>query len=76
MMKVWIWTTAMLRKMVERVDLSDVLVLVGLLALARGLALVASWAAYVVVGGVLIWYALPPRPPFIVRAEKQREGVR
>jgi hypothetical protein len=64
---------AALAWLVERVDLSDVLVLVGLVALARGLVLVAPWMAYVAVGAVLIWYALPSRPPFIQRPQKGPE---
>lgn len=56
------------------VDLSDVVVGLGLIALASGLSMVAPWAAYVAVGTVLIWYGLPSRPPFIVRSQKGPEN--
>lgn len=59
--------------LVASVDASDAVVALGLGILARGLWLVAPWAAYVAVGAVMVWYALPSRPPFIERAPKVKD---
>jgi hypothetical protein len=62
-----------MKRVIDALDVSDVLVILGLGVLARGLWLVAPWLAYVAVGAVMVWYALPARPPFIDRATKTRD---
>jgi hypothetical protein len=58
-----------LKAVLAAIDVSDALVLGGLVLLARGLWMVAPWSAYVAIGAVLIWYALPARPPFIAKKD-------
>ena len=53
-------------------DRRDVLVLVGLLLIAIGGWFVFWPAAFFVPGAVLVWYALPSRPPFIEKGNARR----
>lgn len=55
------------RAVVERlpVDRSDVLVLVGLALVGGGVAQISAPYALTIVGAVVLWYGMPPRPPFI-----------
>lgn len=55
-----------IRAALAAVDASDVLVLIGLSLVGAGVwQLVSPPAASVAVGVVVLWYAMPPRPPFI-----------
>jgi hypothetical protein len=49
----------------SRIGRDDLTVFVGLACLAAGAWSVIGLAALILPGSVLVWYALPPRPPFI-----------
>lgn len=51
-------------------DRRDVLVLVGLGLIAIGCWCIYWPAAFLVPGAVLLWYALPSRPPFIDKGRR------
>jgi hypothetical protein len=53
------------RRLVAPIDRSDVLLLAGLGLVAVGLWEVSPAAALAVPGVILVWLAVPPRPPFI-----------
>lgn len=58
------------------VGFDEVLILVGLVLVWYGLLEVSRAAAFAVPGAVILWLAVPPRKPFIVRPERRarREG--
>ena len=49
----------------KSVAIGDILVVTGLLLLARGCYLLAPAAGWIVPGAILLWYALPERPRFM-----------
>lgn len=51
--------------LISHVDQREVLVFAGLALIWLGLRDVSSAAALAIPGAVLVWLALPPRPPFI-----------
>ena len=58
------WSKA-IRSALTAIDASDVLVLIGLGLVGAGVWHWSPPGASVAVGVVVLWYALPPRPPFI-----------
>lgn len=48
----------------------DALVLVGMCCLTAGAWSVIGLASLILPGSLLVWYALPPRPPFVQRQER------
>lgn len=54
------------------VDLADLLVLAGLVLIVAALWDVSRPAALGIPGVVLVWIALPPRPPFVMRGKGDR----
>lgn len=59
-----------IRKAID-LDRADALVIVGLLLIAAGCWDVWRPGSLIVPGAVLIFYALPTRPPFIHRPEQK-----
>ena len=51
----------------SRITFQDVLLVAGLAMLFAGFWLWHAPAALIVVGAILVWFALPPRQPFIER---------
>lgn len=49
----------------RRVDTRDLTVLIGLVALTAGAWNAIGPSSLALPGAVLVWYALPPRPPFV-----------
>ena len=59
----------------ETIELGDVLTCLGLILLGVGLWRVSPAAGLAVPGAVLIWYALPTRPPFVsARPRAPKDG--
>lgn len=48
----------------------DAVVLVGLACVTAGAWSAVGLASLVLPGAVLVWYALPPRPPFVKRQDR------
>lgn len=59
------------RAVAGAVSMGDVLLAVGLGLIAWGFWDVSRPVALGVPGAVLVWYALPPRPPFIERPREK-----
>lgn len=55
------------RSVVKGFDITDVLSLVGLALVGIGIWQLSQPIALIVVGALILWYALPARPPFIQR---------
>lgn len=53
------------RQLATSIDKADVLLLIGLGLLSSGLWQVSTAAALAVPGALLVWLALPSRPPFL-----------
>lgn len=51
-------------------DFKDALVLVGIAALVRGVALLSPPCAYIATGAICLWIFLPARGPFIDRSKE------
>jgi hypothetical protein len=51
---------------------ADVVVFVGLGCLTTGAWSVVGLAALMLPGLVLVWYALPTRPPFVATTDRER----
>lgn len=46
---------------------ADLVVTIGLVCLTVGVWTFVGAGSLIAPGAILLWYALPPRPPFVVR---------
>ena len=58
---------------IDTIELGDVLTVLGLVLLGVGLWRVSPAAGLAVPGAVLLFYALPSRPPFILQRPRVRK---
>ena len=58
------------KKSKSAIGRADVVVLTGLACLTAGAWSVTGLAALILPGMVLVWYALPTRPPFVQRQDR------
>jgi hypothetical protein len=54
------------------ISAAEVVVCVGLLCLTVGAWHLIGWASLIAPGLILIFYGLPPRPPFVHRSQDRR----
>ena len=62
------------RAVASVIGFDEALILLGLLLVWYGLSYVSRAAAFAVPGAVILWLAIPPRKPFIVRQDGRRSG--
>ena len=58
------WLTKFGRAVASQVGFAEIILVYGLVLIAYGLWEVSRPAALAIPGFVLVWLALPPRPPF------------
>jgi hypothetical protein len=63
----------MLLALAREVGPAELLVLAGASALTIGVAQLSTAGAWIAIGLLLLWCALPPRPPFLERRRGKDE---